>query len=123
MNSKEVKLFRYLKQLMDFEEIDITKVIAISAPVLAQAMSTYRTVLVQRHKSSPGLFRNEKWKQEKSDLRFKTMEHFQRQVISFEWNSTLNIDDAPVLAVAHGTGYEKAKKNYCEWICKIEPIG
>jgi hypothetical protein len=110
--SKEYKLFNYLKQLMDFDEMMITKAIAISAPFLADMMSKKRQVFVNRFKSNPEIFVNQKWKKEKSNPQFrtKTMEHFQRQLIDFEWNSSLNITDAPIIAVAHATGLKKATK-------------
>jgi hypothetical protein len=38
------------------------------------------------------------------------MEHFHRQLLSFEWNKDLNIEDCPVLTVAHATSLEKANK-------------
>jgi len=122
-DSKEYKLFRYLKQEMEFDEINITKVIAISAIHLAQRVSTTRIVLRERFKSDPETFKNQKWmKEANSTERTYTMEHFKKYLNNFEWNMDLDTDDAPVLPVAHGTRLRLANKIIAGGFAKLNTL-
>jgi len=108
---------------MEFDDINIIRVIAISAPHLAQTMSNTRRVLIERFKSDPGIFRTQMWmNRANAHLRTKTIEHFQRQLYNFDWNINLNTEDAPVLPVAHGTSFKKACKIIVGGFAKLNTL-
>jgi len=60
--SKEYKLFKYLKGIMDFDNLIISKLFAVSSPDLAGSMSNFRKTMIERMKSSPEIFKSESWK-------------------------------------------------------------
>jgi len=108
--SKEEKLFLQLKEIMEFESIKIRKVTTISSLSLAQSMSNYRKFTIERMISSPGVFKSQNWKSKSNQpLRSMTLEHLHRQLLNFEWNKDLKIEDCPVLTFAHATSLQKAK--------------
>jgi len=109
VDSKEYKLFNYLKEILKFEDIMIQNITIVSCRTLAQNMSNYRKIMKERMRSDSELFKRDNW-MEKSNFLFRsrTLDHFQRQIFLFEWNFNLDIKDCPILAVAHATSMKKA---------------
>jgi len=110
--SQEYQLFEYLKELLEFENIPISKVTALSCITLATNMSGYRKLITERFKSSSSIFLSKSWEREEPiDLRLRVRDHYRRQIMQFDWNRNLKlIEDCPVLAVVHGTNLKKAQK-------------
>jgi len=74
-------------------------------------MSNYRKIIDVRMKSSPTLFKSSNWNKDSNfTWRSITLEHFQRQIMNFDWNINLKTDNCPILAVAHATSLNKAAK-------------
>lgn len=64
--------------------------------------------MIERMTSTPHLFKKDNWITD--ETRKKTIDHFHRQVQSFDWNHGLKVENCPVLSVAHGTSRSKANK-------------
>jgi len=61
--------------------------------------------------SASNAFLSQSWnKKEPKELRKKVRESFHRQMISFDWNTNLSIEDCPIMAVVHATSLGNAKK-------------
>lgn len=74
--SKETKLFQYLTTRLGFENVPMENILIISSSTLAQSVSNYRKILIERMKSSPAIFRNQDWTEKSnSSWRRKTMNH------------------------------------------------
>jgi len=110
-SSKEYKLFKHLKGIIEFENLMIKNITLVSCRTLAQNMSNHRNIMKERLISSSAIFNSKNWKEKSNvSLRSKTLDHFERQILNFEWNFNLQLEDCPILAVAHATCLKKATK-------------
>jgi len=108
--SKEIELFNNLRENMEFQNIIIDKIFSLSCPTLAQNISNKRTIFQQRFQANPKVFNSKSWRSERNPLRSLTIDHFNSQVFSFDWNTNSAYDDCPILAVVHATSFQKALK-------------